>query len=135
MYDFKQSSKMWFETLIKFLFSFDQISFFFSLCFVKRRIQCFHEERHYNCYLCEWFDFYKIRSRDYLLIEKRFKRTIRNERFKFLHLLFSHDDFQKSMFQIIDFESKCLRWADVTRSRNVKLQVINHFYERFVSFD
>jgi hypothetical protein len=127
LYDLKQSSRVWFETLIKF--------FFFRLRFVKRRIQCFHEERHYDCYLCEWFDFYRIWSRDYLLTEKRFKRTIRDERFKFVHVLSRHDDLQKSKSQTINFESKCLRWTDATRSWNVKLQVINHFHERFVSSD
>jgi hypothetical protein len=28
-----------------------------------------------------------------------------------------------------------LRWTNATRSWNVKLQIIDHFYERFVSFD
>ncbi len=121
-----------FESVIR---NVDQIFFLFRLRFVKRRIQCLHEKRHYDCYLCEWFNFYKIRSRDYLLIEKRFKRTIRNERFRFLHLLFRHDDFQKSKSQTINSESKCLRWTDATKSWNVRLQIINHFHKRLVSSD
>ncbi len=117
------------------IWNVDQISFLSRLRLVKRRIQCLHEERHYDCYLCEWSDFYKIRSRDYLLIEKRFKRTIRDERFRFVHLLSRHDDFQKSKSQTMNSESKCLRWTNVTKSWNVKLQVINHLHKRFVSFD
>jgi hypothetical protein len=87
-YDLKQFSKIWFETLIKFFFS--------RLCFVKCRIQHFHEEWYHDCHFCERFDFYKIRSRDHRLIEKRFTRTIRNEWFKIMHLLSRHDDRQKS---------------------------------------
>jgi hypothetical protein len=70
LYDFKQFSRVWFETLIKF---------FFWLCFIKCRIQCFHEKRHHDRHLCEEFDFYKIRLDDHFLIEKRSKRTFRNE--------------------------------------------------------
>jgi hypothetical protein len=113
LYDLKQFSKIWFETLIKIFFSW--------LRFVKCRVQCFHEERHHDCYLCKRFDFYKIRFRDHLLIEKRSSRTIRNERFKIVHLLSRHNDCQKSTFQIINSESKCLRRTNVTKSRNVKL--------------
>jgi hypothetical protein len=52
-----------------------------------------------------------------------------------VHLLSRHDDLQNSTSQIIIFESKRLRWTNVTRSWNVKLQIINHFHERFMSFN
>jgi hypothetical protein len=119
---------MWFKTLIKFFFlDYVSLNIEFNV-FMKNDIMIV-------IYVNDWSDFYKIRSRDYLLIEKRFKQTIRNEWFKFVHLLFRHDDLQKSISQTIDSESECLRWTNVTRSRNVKLQIINHFYERFISSD
>jgi hypothetical protein len=52
-----------------------------------------------------------------------------------MYLLSRHYDLQKSTSQTIKFESKCLRWTNVTKSWNVRLQIINHFYERFVSFN
>ncbi len=127
LYDLKQSSRIWFETLIKFLF--------FELCFVKRRIQRFYERRHHDHHLCERFDFYKIQFRDNFLTEECFEQTLRNERFKLVHLLSSHDDLQKLKSQTNNSESKCLRWTNVTKSWNVRLQIINHFHERLVSFD
>jgi hypothetical protein len=57
---------------------------------------------------------------------------IRNKRFKIVYLLFRHDNRQKSTSQIVNFESKCLRRTNVTKSRNVKLQVIRYFHECFV---
>jgi hypothetical protein len=105
---FKQFSRIWFESLIKFFFSW--------LCFIKCRIQCFHEKRHHDRHLCKRSDFYKIRFDDHFSIEKRFRQTIRNEWFKFVYLLSRHDDFQNSTFQIIIFESKRLRRTNVTKS-------------------
>ncbi len=103
LYDLKQFSKVWFETLIKFFFSFDYVSLNIKFnIFMKNDIMI-------DYYLCKWFNFYKIRPRDYFLIENCFKWTIRDEWFKFVHLLSWHDDFQKSTSQIIDSESKCLR--------------------------
>jgi hypothetical protein len=47
LYDLKQSSKIWFETLIKFLFSLSYVSF------------DFYERRHHDRHLCERSDFYE----------------------------------------------------------------------------
>jgi hypothetical protein len=127
LYDLKQSLRIWFETLIK--------KFFSELRFVWRRIQCFYEKRHHDRHLCKRFDFYEIQFRNNLLIEECSERTFRNERFKFVYLLFRHDDLQKSKSQTINFESKRLRWTNVMKSWNVKLQIINHFHERLVSFN
>ncbi len=52
-----------------------------------------------------------------------------------MYLLSRHDDLQKSKSQTVNSESECLRWTDATRSWNVRLQVINHSHERFVSSD
>jgi hypothetical protein len=98
-------------------------------------MQRFYEKRHHDCYLCKRFNFYEIQFRDNLLIKECFERTFRNKRFKFVHLLFRHDNLQKSKIQTINFESKCLRWTNVKKSWNVKLQIINHFHERFMSFN
>jgi hypothetical protein len=76
-----------------------------------------------------------MRFRDHRLIEKRSTQTIRDERFKIVHSLSRHDDRQKSTSQIVNSESECLRRTNVTRSRNVKLQITRHFHERLVSSD
>jgi hypothetical protein len=127
LYELKQSSRVWFETLIKFFFS--------RLRFFKRRIQRVHEERHHDRHLCERSDFYRTQSRDYFLIKKRFKRSIWDERFRLVHVLFRHDDLSKSTSQIVNSESKFLCRTDATRSWNVRLQITDHLYERLVSSD
>ncbi len=115
--------------------NFNEISFLSRLCFIKRRIQCFHEKRHHDRYLCERSDFYKIQFRDYFSTDKRFEQTIWNEWFKTLHLFFRHEDFQKSSSQIVNFESQRLRRTNITKSWNVKLQIFDHFHEHFLSID
>ncbi len=97
LYNLKQFSNVWFETLIKF--------FFFSrLRFVKRRIQRFHEERHHDCYLCERFDFTKL---DFAIIF--WLKNVLHER-----------------FEMSDLKS-CIYYRDmmIDKNRRLRLLILN----------
>jgi hypothetical protein len=86
LYDLKKFSKIKFETLIKFLFSFDYILLNVEFnVFMKNDIMIII---YVNDLIFTKFDLAII-----FLIEKRFTRMIRNERFKIVYLLSRHDDY------------------------------------------
>jgi hypothetical protein len=87
LYDFKQFSRIWFETLIKFFFFLDYVSLNVEFnVFMKNDIMIV-------IYVNDLI-FTKFDSSIIFWLKNVLKRTIRNEWFKFVHLLFRHDDFQ-----------------------------------------
>ncbi len=116
------------------IWNIDEI-FFSWLYFIWRKKQRVYKKSNTDYHSRRRFNHDRSRFDRHQRFEVSFESTLWNERFEFLHILFRHDDFQKSQFSKTNSWSKRLCWTDTSRLSHVRLQVVNHFHECFLLFD
>jgi hypothetical protein len=128
LYDLKQSSRIWFETLIKFFFFLDYVSLNVEFnVFMKNDIMIII---YMNDLIFTKFDLAIIFWSKNVLHERFEMSDLKSCIYYFVIMIVKN-----RCFRLLSSESKCLREINAAKSWNVKFQIFRHFHERFVSIN